>query len=508
MVSLQSVILRNTEHGWPSHPLHQPPTTHQHDVHSKPLGINVQDSTARTWRKSIPVKKLKHIKLIMGGWVRNTRFARLDCRKWSEPTCTPAYIRCHISSAWQHNDKHTKTSLRTCHANARLAMVSCGGGGLSSFSALVPDLRRKWAGILQTGGLGCSWQRRNVRLSIQNIKVVDNGVPPCDLRVSTMVLVRLWVEGWQSLAGPIIKSNPACTYWMPRHSLPASSGRCLTGDGGQQWWRSYVLVWFDWAPDFRRKVSWFPAVRRPRLSTNELCPLFPSIKSSSRLRWRSSIPAVPVCRTPWTLSTVLLWVEGCLHQFSSSSVTIIQHVPIEHTTFKRKTDDWRSCRKTKSHKTRRSAEPPDSHISTTANAQKPHVHSLISGAMSALPDNQSPDPSHRRHFTWGTNRSLIWQRMRAVSTATFRKKWRWKAILRTVRERRKTVEEHQVSWIIFLVVRKKNYPRGFGSQYLVHKICSLEANGQLECLLTSRSSERGGRSPTNSMTNESEFLEI
>ena len=55
---------------------------------------------------------------------------------------------------------------------------------------------------------------------------------------------------------------------------------------------------------------------------------------------------------------------------------------------------------------------------------------------------------------------------------------------------------------------KKNYPRGFGSQYLVHKICSLEANGQLECLLTSRSSERGGRSPTNSMTNESEFLEI
>ena len=48
---------------------------------------------------------------------------------------------------------------------------------------------------------------------------------------------------------------------------------------------------------------------------------------------------------------------------------------------------------------------------------------------------------------------------------------------------------------------EKNYPRGFGSQYLVHKIWSLDGNGQLECLLTSRSSKRGGRSPTNSMTN-------
>ena len=30
----------------------------------------------------------------------------------------------------------------------------------------------------------------------------------------------------------------------------------------------------------------------------------------------------------------------------------------------------------------------------------PYVHSLISGAMSALPDNQSP--GNRWHFTWGT----------------------------------------------------------------------------------------------------------
>ena len=44
--------------------------------------------------------------------------------------------------------------------------------------------------------------------------------------------------------------------------------------------------------------------------------------------------------------------------------------------------------------------PPDSHIWTTANDQKPHVHSLISGAMSALPDNQSP--SNKWHFTLGT----------------------------------------------------------------------------------------------------------
>ena len=69
----------------------------------------------------------------------------------------------------------------------------------------------------------------------------------------------------------------------------------------------------------------------------------------------------------------------------------------------------------------------------TANDQKPHVHSLIinklyiSGAMSALPDNQSP--SNRWHFTWGTThlhscsavKNLYWNRTQLVLSL-----WLWR----------------------------------------------------------------------------------
>ena len=52
-------------------------------------------------KKNNLVKKLKCIKLIMGGWVGITRFTLCDYREWSETTCTLAYIRRHVSSAWQ-----------------------------------------------------------------------------------------------------------------------------------------------------------------------------------------------------------------------------------------------------------------------------------------------------------------------------------------------------------------------------------------------------------------------
>ena len=44
---------------------------------------------------------VEHIKLIMGEWVGTTGFTHLDCREWSETTCTLAYVRRHVSSAWQ-----------------------------------------------------------------------------------------------------------------------------------------------------------------------------------------------------------------------------------------------------------------------------------------------------------------------------------------------------------------------------------------------------------------------
>ena len=53
-------------------------------------------------RKNLKKNNLaEHIKLIMGRWVGTTRFTHLEYREWSETTCTLAYIRRHVSSAWQ-----------------------------------------------------------------------------------------------------------------------------------------------------------------------------------------------------------------------------------------------------------------------------------------------------------------------------------------------------------------------------------------------------------------------
>ena len=227
---------------------------------------------------------------------------------------------------------------------------------------------------------------------------------PCDLHVPTTVLVWLRVDGWQSLAGPIVQCDPACSYWMPRHSLPAPSDRCLTGDGKQQWWRSYVLVRSDRAPDRRRKASWFPAIRRSWLATKEFRPLFQSIKQVDTVMASPQFQACLSAQHHEHRQQCFCESKAACTKFSSSSVASIQHISIERTTFKKKKKQiiWRSCHKTKNHETQQSAEPPDSHIPTTAKDQKPHVHSLILGAMSSLPDNQSP--SNRWHFTRGTTR--------------------------------------------------------------------------------------------------------
>ena len=53
-------------------------------------------------RKNLKKNNLaEHIKLIMGGWVETARFTHLEYHEWSETTCTLAYIRRHVSSAWQ-----------------------------------------------------------------------------------------------------------------------------------------------------------------------------------------------------------------------------------------------------------------------------------------------------------------------------------------------------------------------------------------------------------------------
>ena len=84
------MILHHTQHGWPSHPLHQPPTstTHQHDVPAQQTTQYLSTGIKRkNLKKNNLVKKLEHIKLKMGGWVGTTRFTHLDYREWSETTC-------------------------------------------------------------------------------------------------------------------------------------------------------------------------------------------------------------------------------------------------------------------------------------------------------------------------------------------------------------------------------------------------------------------------------------
>ena len=105
------------------------------------------------------------------------------------------------------------------------------------------------------------------------------------------------------------------------------------------------------------------------------------------------------------------------------------------------------------------------------------------------------------------NWSLIWQRMRTVSRATFRKMATEDGPAN--RSREKKDRKRTPSLLHFRSCSsQKCYPRSFGSQYFVHEICSLAANSQLEWLLTSRSSKLGGQPPTKSMTNYLEFLKI
>ena len=77
-----------------------PPTTN--NTPTRCLQQTTQYLSTGIKRKNLKKNNLvEHIKLIMGGWVGTTRFTQLDYREWSETTCTLAYIRRHVSSAWQ-----------------------------------------------------------------------------------------------------------------------------------------------------------------------------------------------------------------------------------------------------------------------------------------------------------------------------------------------------------------------------------------------------------------------
>ena len=199
------------------------------------------------------------------------------------------------------NGKHTKTSCQLRQANAWLAMLSCGGRGLSSFSdprgfqtfaeselVFCRPAASAAAGGEERSAIRSKTSRSSTMVFPMRPACVDHGA--CSIASR-----RLVIPCWPDRPAP-----PACSYWIPRHSLPASSGRCLTGDGEQQWWRSYVLVRSDRSPDCCRKASWFPAVQRPRLATKEFRPFVP--KHQAR-RHYDGIHSRCVC-PPNTMNTV------------------------------------------------------------------------------------------------------------------------------------------------------------------------------------------------------------
>ena len=89
-----------------------------------------------------------------------------------------------------------------------------------------------------------------------------------------------------------------------------------------RWRTAMVKIRSDQAPDCRRKVSWFPAVRRPQLATKEFRPVPPFIPKHQARRHCDGIRPFQVCPSAQhhELSTVLVRAEGCLHQ-----VLLVRH---------------------------------------------------------------------------------------------------------------------------------------------------------------------------------------
>ena len=159
---------------------------------------------------------------------------------------------------------------------------------------------------------------------------------PCDLRVSTTVPVRLRVEGWHSLAGPSRPVRPSMQL-LDAKAFPARFVRPMP-----DWrWRTAMVKILCPCPiqsgSRLSQKSEFP--RRPAASAGgERVP--PFVPKHQARRHSDGVSPFQVClfaQHHEHCQQFFLLVEGCLHQ-----VLLVQrgqHVPIEPTTFKRKTDD-------------------------------------------------------------------------------------------------------------------------------------------------------------------------
>ena len=168
-------------------------------------------------------------------------------------------------------------------------MLSCGGEGLSSFS-----------------------DQRGFQTSAESELVFCRPAASAAAGGEERSAIRSKTSRLSTMAFP---------YWMPRHSptgcqgipcrlrqadawlaMANSNGEDLMSLSDPIGLQIVAEKWIDFTPS--GGLGW-------RRKSSALCS---KASSSSTLWWRSPIPGVSVRTTPWTLSTVFLRVEGCLHQ--------------------------------------------------------------------------------------------------------------------------------------------------------------------------------------------------
>ena len=215
------------------------------------------------------------------------------------------------------NGKHTKTSLPTSSGQCLTSDAELWWRRAVVFlrSTRVPDLRRKWAGFLQTCGLSCSWRRRKVRPSIQNIKVVDNGV----LHATCVCRPRCLFDCESKVGNPLLARSSSAT----QHAATGCQGNPCPPRQADAWLAMANSNGEDLIPlsdpiglqIVAEKWVYFPPSSEIGWQRKSSA-IYSKGSSSSTLWWRP--PVVSVRPIPWTLSTVLLRVEGCCMPAPSS----------------------------------------------------------------------------------------------------------------------------------------------------------------------------------------------
>ena len=235
--------------------------------------------------------------------------------------------------------KHTKTFLQTPSGQCLTsdAELRWRRDVVLLWSARDPYLRRKWAGFLQTRGLICSWRRKKVHHSIQNIKVVDNCAPH-----ATCVCRPRCLFDCESMAGnPLLARSSSATQHaatgcqgIPCPLRQTDAWLAMVNSSGEDLMSLSFPIGLQIVAEKLVDLPPSGGLGWPRKSS-ALCS---KASSSSTLWWR---PPFQVCLSAQHHEhhqQFFCESKAACTKFSSSSVASIQHIPIERTTLK-KIDD-------------------------------------------------------------------------------------------------------------------------------------------------------------------------